>query len=180
MLRHERGFTFIELIVATVLTAMMLGAFGGTLYHFVAVPPEQADDVTATNELRFGLDCIEADGAHALSFTNATDPGPPFSDPPYYGYFSWIDTDPDTGTSEANIAAYRYDDGRLLREESINGAEPNSTAIVSRIAAPEDVAFAHDQGNNMVKVTITVTVDTENGNPATEIGIRNIEIGDGP
>lgn len=177
MLRHERGFTFIELIVAMVLTAMMLGVIGSALYHFVTVPPGQADDVSATNELIFGLDCIEADGAHALSFTNATDPGLPFSDPPYYGYFSWIDIDPDTGTSEAHDAAYRYDNGRLLREESIDGAVPDSIAIVSRIAAPEDVTFAHDQGNNIVTVTITVTADTESGNPATETGTRNIEIG---
>ncbi len=173
MFRNKRGFTFIELIIAMVLTGMIVSMMGSAFYHFLITPARQADHITAVNELRFALDIIQNDGVQAQSFTNATDPGPPFSDPPYYGYFSWIDIDPDTGTSEAHDAAYRYDNGRLIRKDTKDGT---IRSIASHIADAEDVVFVPKGEGNAVMVTITVTVDNGSGYSVVETGTRNIEM----
>ena len=167
MFRTERGFTFIELIIAMVLTGMIVSVMGSALYHFLITPARQADHITAVNELRFALDIIQNDGIQAQSFAS--------SEAPDYGYFTWEIFDPDLGTTVTYTVSYNYDNdgGRLIREETKDGT---IKSIASDIAAAEDVVFVTNEEGNAVIVTITVTVDNGSGYSVVETGTRNIEM----
>ena len=167
MFRNERGFTFIELIIAMVLTGMIVSVMGSALYHFLITPARQADHITAVNELRFALDIIQNDGVQAQSFASSVAPD--------YGYFTWEIFDPDLGTTVTYTVSYSYDNdgGRLIREETKDGT---IRSIASHIAAAEDVVFITNEEANAVLVTITVTVDNGGGYSVVETGTRNIEM----
>ncbi len=167
MFRNERGFTFIELIIAMVLTGMIVSVMGSALFHFLSMPARQADHITAVNELRFALDIIQNDGVQAQSFAS--------SEAPDYGIFTWEIFDPDLDTTVTYTVSYNYDNdgGRLIREETKDGT---IRSIASDIAAAEDVVFVTNEEGNAVMVTITVTVDNGSGNTVVETGTRNIEM----
>ncbi len=167
MFRTERGFTFIELVVAMVLSSIIVSVMGSALYHFLTMPARQADHITAVNELRFALDIIQNDGVQAQSFT--------ISEAPDYGCFTWEIFDPDLGDLMTYTVSYSYDagNGRLIREETKDGT---IKSIASYIAAPGDVAFVLNEEGNAVMVTITVTVDNGSGSSAVKTGTRNIEM----
>ena len=167
MLRTERGFTFVELIVAMVITSIVMGAFGSTLYHFLIMPALQGDHLTAVNELRFALDVIQADGVQAQSFTS--------TEAPDYGYFSLDYYDLDSATIVTHNVTYSYDNeaGRLIREQSLDGM---STSIASHIADAGDVFFIVNEAGNAVTVTITVTIASGRGTSVTETSTRTIEM----
>lgn len=167
MFRNERGFTFMELIIAMTLTGMIVSVMGSALYHFLSTPARQSDHITAVNELRFALDIIQNDGVQAQSFASSVAPD--------YGNFTWEIFNPDLGIVEPFFVSYSYDndDGRLIREETKDGT---IRSIASHIAAAEDVAFVTNEEGNAVMVTITVTVDNGSGNTVVETGTRNIEM----
>ncbi len=167
MFRNERGFTFVELIIAMALTGIIVSVMGSALFHFLSTPARQSDHITAVNELRFALDIIQNDGVQAQSFTS--------SEAPDYGYFTWEIYDPDLGTVVTYTASYSYDDGggRLIREETKDGT---IKSIASHIDAAEDVVFITNEEANAVMVTITVTVDNGGGYSVVETGTRNIEM----
>jgi len=167
MFRTERGFTFIELIIAMVLTSMIVSVMGSALYHFLITPARQADHITAVNELRFALDIIQNDGVQAQSFTSYES-----SD---YGYFTWEIFDTGLGTVVTYTASYSYDNvgERLIREETKDGT---IRSIASHIAAAGDVVFVPNEEGNALTVTITVTVDNGSGYSVVETGTRNIEM----
>ena len=164
MQKAERGFTYLEVLVAMVITSLVIGLVGTGLYHFLIVPALQGDHLTAVNELRFALDTIQADGvqAHAFTLSEATDE---------YGYFDCKYYDLDQGKPVAYTITYSYDsDGGRLRREVDGG----SAAIASHIAAADDVVFALNEEGGAVLVTITVTVDSGRGQTRTESGTRKV------
>ena len=167
MFRNERGFTFVELIIAMTLTGIIVSVMGSVLFHFLSTPAREADHITAVNELRFALDIIQNDGVQAQSFTS--------SEAPDYGYFTWEIYDPDLGSLVTYTASYSYDDGggRLIREETKDGT---INSIASHIAAAEDVVFVTNEEGNAVMMTITVTLDNGSGNTVVETGTRNVDM----
>ena len=167
MLRDKRGFTFIELIIAMVLTSMIVSVMGSAFYHFLITPARQADHITAVNELRFALDIIQNDGVQAQSFANSVAPD--------YGYFTWEIFDTDLGTVVPYTVSYSYDNdgGRLIREDT---KDDTIRSIASDIAAAGDVVFVPNEEGNALTVTITVTVDNGSGYSVVETGTRNIEM----
>ena len=167
MFRTERGFTFIELIIAMVLTGMIVSVMGSALFHFLSTPARQADHITAVNELRFALDIIQNDGVQAQSFASSVAPD--------YGYFTWEIFDPDLDSFKTYTVKYSYDDDgrRLIREETKDGT---IRSIASYIARAEDVVFVTNEEGNALMVTITVTLDNGSGNTVVETGTRNIEM----
>ena len=195
MPRAKRGFTLIEILVATAVAVLIMGAITSVFYYLMVIPPQQTDQLNAENQLRLSLDWIQRDGVQAHSFTRNATPYPP--DPPCegsynYGYFSSY-TDPgcadpdDPGCSVLHVA-YSYDDvnDRLVREESIDGDSPTYTTIAFNIADLCDVSFycgdgfTECDGRNPITVNMTVTrnKDSQN-NVRKEISItdtRKIEM----
>jgi prepilin-type N-terminal cleavage/methylation domain-containing protein len=165
MRRHKRGFTLIEVIIATVITCILMGLLSTTYYCFMTMPAHQSDQLTATNQLRLALDFIQYDGVQAKSFTPGSDPYE------YYGYFSSY-TDPQ-GSGNRTVA-YKYDDGRLLREESIDG-DLDSRIIAFHIADAEDAVFEYD-GDKQVTVSIMATVNPDTMRETTKMDTRQIDM----
>jgi len=158
------------------ITSIIMGAIGSIFYQVLVVPPRESDRLTAINELRLALDRIQHDGVQAQSFTNSEQPlNPPFSNPPYYGSFYWDYFDPDLGAWGNHTVAYRYDDGQLIRDESIDGELTTTTVIAFHIAAAGDVSFAYDK-NMPVTVNMTVTLNPGTANEISETATRYIDM----
>ena len=191
MPRAKRGFTLIEILVATAVAVLIFGAISSVFYYLLVIPPQQTDQLNAENQLRLSLDWIQRDGVQAHSFTLNATPYPP--DPSCegsyrYGYFSSY-ANPicaDEGCPEVQVA-YRYDDDndRLIREESIDGVDPTYTTIAFNIADLCDVTFecGGDEkcdGRNPITVNMTVTRNKDSQNKVRkEISItdtRKIEM----
>jgi len=165
MRRHKRGFTLIEVLIATVITCTLMGLLSTTYYCFMTMPAHQSDQLTATNQLRLALDFIQYDGVQAQSFTPGSDPYE------YYGYFSSY-TDPEG--SGSRTVAYKYDDGHLLREESIDG-DVDSRIIAFHIADAEDVVFDYDGGRQLT-VSIIATLNTDTMSETMKTDTRQIDM----
>jgi prepilin-type N-terminal cleavage/methylation domain-containing protein len=163
MRRHKRGFTLIEILIATVITVTLMGFLSTIYYSFMTIPARQSDQLTATNQLRLALDFIQYDGVQAQSFTQGSDP--------YYGYFSSY-TDPQ-GSGNCTVA-YKYDDGHLVREESIDG-DVDSRIIAFHIAAAEDALFEYD-GDKKVTVSIMATLNRDTMSETTKKDTRQIDM----
>jgi len=166
MRRQKRGFTLIEVIIATVITVTLMGLLSTTYYCFMTMPAHQSDQLTATNQLRLALDFIQYDGVQAKSFTPGSDPYE------CYGYFSSY-TDPQGSVNRT--VAYKYDDGHLLREESIDGDLDTSRIIAFHIADAEDAVFEYD-GDSQVTVSIIATLNTDTMSETMKRDTRQIDM----
>ena len=165
MRRHKRGFTLIEILIAMVIAGTLMGLLSTTYYYFMTIPAHQSDQLTATNQLRLALDQIQYDGVQAQSFTPGSDPQE------YYGYFSSY-TDPQ-GSGNRTVA-YKYDDGHLLREESLDG-DVDTRIIAFHIADAEDALFEYD-GDKQVTVSIMATLNRDTMSETTKTDTRQIDM----
>jgi len=163
MLRTKRGFTLIEILIAMTISSMIMVSMGSVFYYLLVVPPRESDRLTATNDLRLALDRIQYDGVQALNFTPGSDPD--------YGYFSWIDYP----SLNDHTVAYSYDNGKLIREESIEGGDTTTIAFARHVADYGDIDFV-DGGNNTVIVTMTATMNPGTGSAISETETRYIEM----
>jgi prepilin-type N-terminal cleavage/methylation domain-containing protein len=172
----KRGFTLIEILVATAVAVLIMGAITSVFYYLLVIPPQQTDQLNAENQLRLSLDWIQRDGVQAHSFT----PIPPgekacdtsYSDSDYYGYFSSYTSAScaNPGCPEIRIA-YRYDNAneRLVREkakwETDGCGTINTTTIAFNIVDMGNVTFTPLEGdNNTLTVNMTVTLNPDSQN----------------
>lgn len=154
MLRGKRGFTIIELTIAIAISSILMGTLVSAFYYTSTVPLALSNQINAENELRLALDQIQNDGVQAQSFTPGSDPYE------YYGYFS---SDPDPEGRGGSTIIYRYEDGQLVREESIADDLPTVRIIARHIVNVEDVVFDYDGGKVVtVNMTVTLNPDTQN------------------
>lgn len=188
MPRAKRGFTLIEILVATAVAVLIMGAISSVFYYLLVIPPQQTDQLNAENQLRLSLDWIQRDGVQAHSFTLNATPTPESCEGAYnYGHFSSY-ADPICayeGCPEVQVA-YRYDDDndRLIREESIGGGDHTYTTIAFNIAKLCDVSFYCGSiggnkitlcdGRNPITVNMTVTLNPNSQNKVR----REISIND--
>ena len=177
MPRDKRGFTLIEILVATAVAVLIMGAITSVFYYLLVIPPQQTDQLNAENQLRLSLDWIQNDGVQAHSFTLNATPTPESCEGSYtYGYFSsYADakyTDPDDPQYHEVQIAYSYDDAndRLVRKESIDGTiNATYTTIAFNIADLCDVTFECGgeylcEGRNPITVNMTVTRNKDSQN----------------
>jgi len=186
MPRAKRGFTLIEILVATVVLVLIMGAITSVFYYLMVIPPQQTDQLNAENQLRLSLDWIQNDGVQAHSFT--PDENPCSLDPPphagYYGYFSSYASascaNPGSGCPEIRIA-YRYDNAnkRLIREKALweetSGCGTiNTTTIAFNIVDMGNVTFTSLEGDNTLTVSMAVTLnEASQNNVRKEISITD-------
>ena len=182
MQRAKRGFTLIEILVATAVAVLIMGAIYSVFYYLLVIPPQQTDQLNAENQLRLSQDWIQNDGVQAYSFTLNKTPCPtPTFDSDYYGYFTSYNT---SKQNELRYVAYRYDDSdddnhKLVREESIVVREesvdcpldpPKTTTIAFHIVDKDNVffycgdGFIECDGRNPITVNMTVTLNPNSQN----------------
>ncbi len=158
MKRGKRGFTLIELTIAIAISSILMGTLVSAFYYTSTVPPALSNQINAENELRLALDQIQNDGVQAQSFTPGSDPYE------YYGYFA---SNPDPEGRGGGTIIYRYEDGQLVREESIADDLPTVRIIARHIVDVEDVAFDYD-GDKVVTVNMTVTLNPDSQNEVSK------------
>ena len=173
MPRAKRGFTLIEILVATVVAVLIMGAISSVFYYLLVIPPQQTDQLNAENQLRLSLDWIQRDGVQAHSFSLPDEYLCSASPDDYYGYFaSYANAScADSGCPEI-LVAYRYDDDddnnhKLIREESVDCSPdpPKTTTIAFHIDNYDHVIFAPLEGDdNTLTVNMTVTLNADSQN----------------
>jgi len=160
LLKKERGFTLLEVLIAIVLIGLMLPAIGAALHMFLTIPPRESDELTAIHQVRIAADWISIDGKRAEEFSPGSDP--------VYGNFTWEDR---TGnTSYYHNVVYRWEDGKLLREETVQHLDENNDwigseqeiAIARNIGNYSDVEFVPPVGDDShLEVSINAAVGTQ-------------------
>ena len=158
MKRGKRGFTLIEIMIVVAISSILMGTLVSVFYYTSTVPPALSNQINAENELRLALDQIQNDGVQAQSFTPGSEPYE------YYGYFS---SNPDPEGRGGGTIIYRYEDGQLVREESIGEDLPTVRIIARHIVDVEDVALDCD-GDGVVTVNMTVTLNPDSQNEVSK------------
>ncbi len=174
MLTAKRGFTLIEILIATAVAVLIMGAITSVFYYLLVIPPQQTDQLNAENQLRLSLDWIQSDGVQAHSFTKNTTPDPdPCIGSYIYGHFSsYADASCAAPGCSEILVAYRYDCGnhQVVREKSIDGVNPSYTTIAFNVANVSDVRFFCGEGvtlcdgSNPITVNMTVTLNPNSQN----------------
>ena len=174
MRRAKRGFTLIEILVATAVAVLIMGAISSVFYYLLVIPPQQTDQLNAENQLRLSLDWIQNDGVQAHSFTanvSSCDTSP-YPDSDYYGFFSSYASAScaDPGCPEIRIA-YRYDNAneQLVREKAKWETDVcgtiNTTTIAFHIVDMGNVTFTLPEGDdNTLTVSMAVTLNANSQN----------------
>jgi hypothetical protein len=174
-----------EILVATAVAVLIMGAISSVFYYLLVIPPQQTDQLNAENQLRLSLDWIQRDGVQAHSFTPNPTPCPDDCEGSCnYGYFSsYADpscADPDDPDCCKILVAYSYDDdnerlireGSIVREGSIDCEDPpKTTTIAYNIARCGDVTFdcgGDDTCNGRNPITVNMTV-TRNENSQNKV-----------
>jgi len=144
LLRKNRGFNLIEVLIALAISSLMLPVIGGAFYMLMTIPDNERTELTATNEVRSAADWITWDAIRAADFT--------YGDEPVYCTFSWEDR---TGAIIYSYEVeYRWDNGKLIREETVERWETEQwlldsqygLAIARNIESYSDVTFNSSVG----------------------------------
>lgn len=69
MTKGERGFTMVELLIATAITGFIFSVLGVAFHHVVTIPEYGNDRVTALQELQNAAYWVNLDGQMARSAT---------------------------------------------------------------------------------------------------------------
>ncbi len=156
----ERGFTLIEVLLAVVVIGLMMPAIGAALVMFMTVPARESDELNAIHQVRVVADWITWDGMRAKEFAAGSYP--------VYGTFSWEDR---TGQIiYYHEVEYRWEDGKLIREDTVKHWENNDwiddseseIAIARNIGNYSDVVFEEVPGDDLhLEVSISAAVGTQ-------------------
>ena len=182
MPRARQAFTIIEITIAAIVAALIMGTLASVFYYISTVTPQQSDQLAATNDLRLALDWIQRDGVQAYSFTPNAEPCPELCEGSYYyGHFSsYLNM---SGNATRTVR-YRYecDDGQLVREEwTTEDPFTANTSIAFHIAQCGDVTFECGgddpcEGYHPMTVNMTATLNPDTDVEISETDSRHIEM----
>ena len=141
MRRKEWGFTLIEVAVVTGLVAMLMPAIGLVFYQVMRVPPQEINELTAIDEVRNAAYWIGMDGMRAEEFSPSSEP--------VYGNFSWVDYS--SAVIYEHEVEYRWEDGKLIRKETVtpegSASQTTEITIARNIGNYSDVEFAYEDSH---------------------------------
>ena len=165
MLKTQRGFSLLEILIVLFITSIVMTATASAYFYLLVVPPREQDQLRAINDVRVALDRIQYDGVQAMNFTG--------SDPPDYGYFSWVDY-PSNSTYRVT---YSYDDinKRLIRKQSIDGGDTTFMTIAFHVAQLDHITFEAGAYNSL-NVTVMASLITVLGQEMAVTDTRHIEM----
>lgn len=69
MMKGERGFTLVELLISVAITGVIISVLGAAIYHIVTIPEYGNDRMTATHELQNAAHWFSRDGQMAVNAT---------------------------------------------------------------------------------------------------------------
>ncbi|MFQ5826809.1 MAG: PilW family protein [Dehalococcoidia bacterium] len=78
MMKHQRGMTLVELLVASAITALVAGGVGPAIIQFMTVTDSTSDGLAALHDVRIATHWIARD-AHMAQTTDLVDGAPPVS-----------------------------------------------------------------------------------------------------
>jgi len=119
--KKKRGFTLIEMLIAGVCVGLLMPTIGAAVYMNMTVPEQEGNELTAIHQTHYVSDWVILDGMRAREFSPGTNP--------IYGTFYWEDY-----TVEAVYyyeAGYRWEDGKLIRDETVKLWESDELIIDS-------------------------------------------------
>ena len=152
--KNQKGFTFIEILVALGIFGLVAAAASGTIVQVIQ-SSRSTEHMTALRQVQTAGYWVSHDGVQAQQVTTSTAPGFPFT-------FTWTDWD----DNDAHEVEYSLQDmaagdlDYLQRKEVVNGEAANPIiAIVGQYIDPDNTLcepFAQDLGGGET-LTFTVT-----------------------
>jgi prepilin-type N-terminal cleavage/methylation domain-containing protein len=148
--KDEKGFTFIELLIAILLTGIVASAITGTILYVFNANFRTANRMAAVRQVRNVGFWVTPDGQMAKNMTTEGDPGTLFT-------FTWQEWD--TGYShEVTYSLVDMSSGEfkiLKREHYDSGTESTTTTILAEYIDPVET----DCSLNGDKLTFKVTAN---------------------
>ncbi len=151
--RSQKGFTFIEFIVAMALTGLIGVAASAAAYQVINVKALSENHIIAVKQVENAAYWINLDVRMSQTVLPAGGGGFPLN-------LSWIEWDNTT-----HDVRYTISNGELQRSSSINGAEPTQMMVANYIDGNADQTNC--QYANGV-FTFKVTASVAGFRPATE------------
>lgn len=151
MKRNESGFTFIELLVALAIVALITGAAGAATLQLFASTERSNDHMTAVRQVQNAGYWISRDALMAESTDNVTTP-------PDFLVLNWTEWDYDEDSIYHRVT-YSFQDlsdgiGKLIRTHEINGEVSAQTLVA------EYIYYNPDDPDNPTKASYESSVLT--------------------
>ncbi len=146
----ERGFTFLEVVIALAVSGLVVSTLAGALSLALVQVPKQGAKLAIEGQHQLARYWVARDANSAEQYTVGTSPT--------YGTFTWRDF---SGESTVTYeAAYYYDSAlkALMRQEKMTSAVQDTFQVATGILQQSDVSFAWSAGQRKVTVSITSTV----------------------
>ncbi len=143
--RHQKGFTLIEVMVATALTGIIGAGIAMAVYHVTNVSAQSTNHVIAVKQVENTIYWINRDGRMAQTIQPGGGSGFPLS-------LSWVEWDNTT-----HQVSYTLQNSILQRSHSINGTQPAQMVVAQYINSNADNTSAqYSTGMLTLKVTASV------------------------
>ena len=148
IIRSQRGFTLLEIIVSLLIIGIIMVPVGSILYLFIFSPAQLTAAVTVANNSRNAVRQIAEDARQATSFSTSTDPE--------YGTFVWTDRTRFPVSTHSVRYLFSDPESSLLREETV-GSSTLVSLVSSNIQDYEDVSIV--LAGTVVIASVTSTTD---------------------
>src|SRR5437870_4857572 len=172
-MRHDAGFTIIELLIVVTIETMIVAGLGSAFVLVMNSSTTVKESLLRTNDARFAASYIVSDARNSsgpetsLSDTaSCPDPNPPVAgSQTAVARFNWNSTS-SAGATTPNVVNYVRVSNSLLRRYCRNGALISDTALATNIASASVVCapVADCTGTpTTIAATITETQGTSAG-----------------
>jgi len=161
-INNQRGFTFIELLIALAITGLIASALTMTIYQVITVPIQSSNHMTAVKQVESAIHWLNRDVQQAQILEVGEDAGFPLS-------LTWVEWD-----NTVHQITYTIEDGELERAHSIDGAEPTRSIVA--LCIESDPLQTNCQFNDVDGVlTFRITASITGFKPSTETRVGEIK-----
>ncbi len=158
ILKHQSGFTLIEVLVATAITGLIGAGIAGAVSHIINVNALTSNHLIVVKQVENAVHWINRDVRMAQVTQTSGSSGFPVS-------FSWVEWD----NSSHNVS-YVLQDGQLHRNASVDGEEQSIIVADHININPDKTNCQYVDG----VFTLKLTVSTGGFHPASETGTMQV------